>query len=169
MKNCRKCEVELVVGENWPKSMEKNCNPMCGKCHSARCLALRALESPERKAERAAIKLAYDRANAKKINAYKRERRKNNPGSEKLAKAEWKRNNAGKVNAATAKRRALIKQQTPSWYCHWMVVEIYEIAAEMGYEVDHIVPLSKGGLHSHENLQLLTREENQSKGAREHG
>ena len=66
-------------------------------------------------------------------------------------------------NARGAKRRALKKAQTPPWYCHATVTEIYETAAEFGMHVDHIVPLSKGGLHSHENLQLLTPEENQAK------
>jgi len=32
-----------------------------------------------------------------------------------------------------------------------------------GYEVDHIIPLSKGGAHSLENLQYLTKEENRRK------
>jgi len=35
-----------------------------------------------------------------------------------------------------------------------------------GYEVDHIIPLSKGGLHHEENLQYLTITENRSKGNR---
>lgn len=33
-----------------------------------------------------------------------------------------------------------------------------------GYEVDHIIPISRGGLHSIENLQYLTPEENKRKG-----
>ena len=32
-----------------------------------------------------------------------------------------------------------------------------------GYEVDHIIPISKGGAHSLENLQYLTKEENRRK------
>lgn len=35
-----------------------------------------------------------------------------------------------------------------------------------GYEVDHIVPLSLGGLHHEDNLQYLTIEENRRKGNR---
>jgi len=32
------------------------------------------------------------------------------------------------------------------------------------HEVDHIVPIAKGGVHHHKNLQILTREENRKKG-----
>lgn len=35
-----------------------------------------------------------------------------------------------------------------------------------GYEVDHIIPLSKGGKHHEDNLQYLTMEENRKKNAR---
>ena len=34
-----------------------------------------------------------------------------------------------------------------------------------GYEVDHIKPIAKGGLHRINNLQYLTRKENRRKGA----
>lgn len=35
-----------------------------------------------------------------------------------------------------------------------------------GHEVDHIIPLAKGGLHHEDNLQYLTVSENRRKGAR---
>ena len=35
-----------------------------------------------------------------------------------------------------------------------------------GYEVDHIVPISRGGLHKLNNLQYLTKKQNSSKGCR---
>ena len=35
-----------------------------------------------------------------------------------------------------------------------------------GHEVDHIIPISKGGLHTPENLQYLTISQNRSKGAK---
>ena len=34
------------------------------------------------------------------------------------------------------------------------------------HEVDHIIPLSRGGLHQPSNLQILTQEENRKKGNR---
>lgn len=40
--------------------------------------------------------------------------------------------------------------------------EFYQNCPE-GYEVDHIIPLSRGGLHHPDNLQYLTREQNRSK------
>jgi len=35
-----------------------------------------------------------------------------------------------------------------------------------GYEVDHIIPLSRGGLHHEDNLQYLLKEDNRRKGNR---
>lgn len=43
------------------------------------------------------------------------------------------------------------------------IKQIYE-NCPVGYEVDHIIPLSKGGLHHEDNLQYLTIKENRSKG-----
>ena len=45
------------------------------------------------------------------------------------------------------------------------IKEIY-LNCPAGYEVDHIVPLSLGGLHHEDNLQYLTIEENRRKGNR---
>ena len=42
------------------------------------------------------------------------------------------------------------------------IKEIYQNCPD-GHEVDHIIPLSRGGLHHQDNLQYLTREQNRSK------
>ena len=189
MKKCRKCDVELVVGGNWTAGNAKNGNYLCRACNNAKRKAWYQsnkeyakrrdhsyyLDNRERVAKvgkrwrksnldkhrenakawakanpgkRSAISARYRKANAEKISA---------------SRAEYRKANPGKITAHTANRRALIKKQTPSWYDHEMVTEIYEVASEFGYHVDHIVPLAKGGLHSHENLQLLTPAENLSK------
>ena len=80
----------------------------------------------------------------------------------------WAKDNPEKMRATNAKRRATILRLTPSWYCDVTVKEIYAACPE-GMEVDHIQSLNKGGLHSHENLQYLTIEENRQKGNKEHG
>ena len=46
-----------------------------------------------------------------------------------------------------------------------IIKEFYKNCPE-GYEVDHIVPLSKGGLHHEDNLQYLTVLENRKKNNR---
>ena|SRR6056300_1389927 len=43
------------------------------------------------------------------------------------------------------------------------IKELYYNCPE-GYEVDHIIPIAKGGLHKLDNLQYLTISENRSKG-----
>ena len=45
------------------------------------------------------------------------------------------------------------------------IKQIYENCPD-GYEVDHIIPLSKGGKHHEDNLQYLTIEENRKKNNR---
>jgi len=62
-----------------------------------------------------------------------------------------------------ATREAKKKRQTPPWADMKLIKEIYLNCPE-GYEVDHIHPLNKGGLHVHYNLQYLTKHDNCVKG-----
>jgi|TARA_Y100000310_G_C20164300_1_gene570642 hypothetical protein len=61
-----------------------------------------------------------------------------------------------------ANRRARLKRQTPPWVDLEKIKEIYLNCPE-GYEVDHIHPIDKGGLHIHYNLQYLPMSENRKK------
>ena len=152
MKHCNKCGNGLVVGDNWTEYRRNHYSYTCGPCETIR-------------------RNGYARDNCKQSAEKKRESNKKyyyaNQSAQQARSAEWRRNNKAKHNANCARHRAIKSSQTPSWYCNETVTEIYEVAREFGYEVDHIVPLSKGGLHSHENLQLLTKSENVAKGARE--
>jgi hypothetical protein len=54
------------------------------------------------------------------------------------------------------------KYQTPIGENIKAIQEFY-LNCPTGYEVDHIIPISKGGPHSLENLQYLTKAENRKK------
>jgi 5-methylcytosine-specific restriction endonuclease McrA len=56
------------------------------------------------------------------------------------------------------------KNQTPPDIDIKILQQIY-LDCPKGYEVDHIIPISRGGLHSPENLQYLTVSENRQKWA----
>lgn len=71
---------------------------------------------------------------------------------------EIKRNNANRQSRYRAKQyRVLAPNANPI-----KIKDIYLNCTE-GYEVDHIIPLSKGGLHHENNLQYLLKEENRKK------
>ena len=87
---------------------------------------------------------------------------------EKLASPEGR----AKANAINAKRRALKVQATPHWANIDKIKDFYVRAKEMNkitgtkYHVDHIIPLRSPivcGLHCHNNLQILTADENRKK------
>ena len=71
----------------------------------------------------------------------------------------------------SAKRRARIKNQLTSDADFDKIKSIYEecrrLSLETGipHEVDHIIPIAKGGLHHQDNLQIITMVENRKKGA----
>ena len=79
-----------------------------------------------------------------------------------------------KNNMRASKRRAAVRNQTPDLTEEQVkeILTIYEecsrISNETGipHEVDHIIPICKGGLHHPNNLQILTMKENRIKGGK---
>ncbi len=59
------------------------------------------------------------------------------------------RDKGGRVATCLRERRAIIT--------------LYQ-TCPIGYEVDHIIPVSRGGSHTLDNLQILTQAENVRKG-----
>lgn len=66
------------------------------------------------------------------------------------------------MNEANARYRARLKNQVVEGEDLKPIKEFYKNCPP-GYEVDHKVPLSKGGLHTMSNLQYLTMTENRKK------
>lgn len=62
-----------------------------------------------------------------------------------------------------------VRKSKPVWESQKMINEYYKLAKKLKLEVDHIVPINSDlvcGLHCLDNFQMLTREENASKGNR---
>lgn len=85
-----------------------------------------------------------------------------NPNRLKLSDEEKIQYTRAKKNEAWQRYMAKRKNQTPVNVNIKFLQEFY-LNCPKGYEVDHIVPISKGGLHCLENLQYLTIHENRKK------
>jgi len=86
---------------------------------------------------------------------------------------EWGRDNPEKVAKNCGKRRAALLQRFPQWADEVEISRVYALRQTMSdyfktdFHVDHIIPLrgrKVSGLHVHNNLQILTAEQNLSKG-----
>ena len=65
-------------------------------------------------------------------------------------------------NEVSARYRARLRKQVPADADFVAIKKFYSLCPK-GHEVDHVVPISKGGLHTMENLQYLTVSENRRK------
>ena len=86
---------------------------------------------------------------------------------------QYRINNPEKINANKSKRRAAKLRATPEWADPKKIEHVYWVCNFLSkyigieHHVDHIHPLQSDmicGLHVHTNLQILTAEENRSKG-----
>lgn len=97
------------------------------------------------------------------------ERQKSNPEQACAASKKWRVNNRPADAAMRARRRSQQRSATPGWAKPEKIAAIYILAADLGMEVDHVIPLrgvNVCGLHVETNLQLLTRADNIKKGNR---
>jgi 5-methylcytosine-specific restriction endonuclease McrA len=96
-----------------------------------------------------------------------------NPDAIKAKVKAYRQENKEKVREWNGSRRAILRKAMPAWADKKVIAEIYRKASELWkqtgipHHVDHIIPL-KGdgvsGLHVEYNLQILTAQENLSKG-----
>jgi hypothetical protein len=109
--------------------------------------------------------------NPEKVAEYKQRSKLTRPDT---VKAEYERNKAAYF-ARAAMRRTLVKQAVPKWASGEELVECYEVLRYFNsiypnhYHLDHIVPIKSKlvcGLHTPDNLRLVTAKENLSKNNR---
>jgi hypothetical protein len=85
-----------------------------------------------------------------------------NPNRLKMTKEEKYKYVRARMNESWQRYMAKKKNQTPADVDIKAIQEFYLNCPE-GCEVDHIIPISKGGLHTLSNLQYLTISENRKK------
>jgi hypothetical protein len=182
MKTCSRCkETKPFESFSLCKANKDGYQGWCQPCvNEAR---RKPIESPEiieqRKSEQRRIKLEKKRLyylpNKERHAANMAANYLKNKEEAKKRIADWKKQNAAKVNANCMKRHAQKLNATPSWLTeedHWLIEETYDLARlrtqmfGFVWHVDHIVPL-KGenvcGLHVPYNLQVILASANCSK------
>ena len=158
MKTCTKCNEEKPL-EGFSKFARAKDGLMsqCKACDAARNKAYRAANPDKVKAS--------DKAR------YEANREKNHAKSKA-----WYEDHPYEGQASAAKSRARRYNALPSWYSqthHDQIIGILEErdritqATGIQHEVDHILPMqgdTVSGFHIPENLQIITKTENRSKG-----
>ena len=118
--------------------------------------------------------LKYAEENREKTNQYKAEWKKRNREQHLAQAKKYKQENKEKYASFEANRRALKFRATIrlTELDKFVIDEMYGLAKirteQTGFQwhVDHIVPLTKGGLHKPTNLQVVPASWNESKGNR---
>ena len=117
---------------------------------------------------------AYREANKERKKAYHKAWYHTNKDRANANKKAWKEKNRGKVCTIEANRRALQFRATIrlTELDKFVIDEMYDLAQRrtkqtgFAWEVDHIIPLTKGGLHKPTNLQVVPASWNRAKGNR---
>lgn len=137
-------------------------NKSCVECAKGDCARYRAA-NPEKVVQYSAT---YRAADPEKLKQLKAKYREDNREKVRQGKAKYARANRGPCTARGAKYRAAKLQATTAWSHPALLLAIYEQAHELGFSVDHVIPLNHPlvcGLHVPFNLQLLTKADNSRK------
>jgi len=139
---------------------------------NAECKRLYSLKNKEK--EKTCFK-KYKEENKEKVSAANKKWREENKAKQAGLTATWRKENRARYNFLHAKRRAIKLKATPKWLTendYALLLDYYVMAKELenifpwGQQVDHIIPLQGKtvcGLHTPNNLQILSVWQNQSK------
>jgi len=164
MKTCTRCKIEKPLPYFSPdKRLKDGAQSRCKSCF-AELVKLKRTEDPQ--AHRDSIKRSVERHYEKKL-ARNSRYRKENPEKIKLWKKKDRHENKVRISADNAKRRSLLCGEVSADIKQLYALRDFYRAMSLGeaFHVDHIVPLSKNGLHVYENLQVIPAIDNLRKGA----
>jgi 5-methylcytosine-specific restriction endonuclease McrA len=145
------------------KRISSGLQSKCKKCF-AEIVKMNRLQNPE--TTRASVKRSTEKHYAKKLernNAY----RKANPEKVKQWKKHDREENKARILSDNAMRRSMVKGETTSEIKQLYALRDFYKAMSLGddFHVDHIIPLSKNGMHVIENLRVIPAIDNLRKGA----
>lgn len=165
MKTCTCCKIEKPFCDFSPdKRIKSGLQSRCKLCF-AEIMRLKRIENPI--AHRESVKRSTQKHYFKKLernNKYRAE----NPLKVKQWKRKDRTENKARVLSDNAMRRSLLKGETSPQIKQLYALRDFYKAMSLGddFHVDHIIPLSKNGLHVFENLQIIPAIDNLRKGAK---
>ena len=164
MKTCSKCLAEKAESDFYSIKRTGKLRSSCKSCYNLAAKKHYAENIDDYKERNASHYQNNKEYYAKKDRRWREENRER---SSQITLEYFKRN--PHVSAQmSAKRRAKIRNQTPELtaeqknyidYLYWLAKDLRAVSGE-DYHVDHIHPLSKGGLHEPSNLQILPKDLN---------
>ena len=182
---CKCCQQQVSVA-SFPPSQRGKAGKTCNPCAAAKRRERYRSDPDYRKANNKKLKAwkaanletfrnaqrqHYER-NKQKMDEASRLWREANADKHRAAIAAWHKKNPVRSYAHTRARQLRLRGQTPPDADFEAIAALYEESARLTREtgvrhhVDHIVPISKGGLHHQNNLRVIPAAENLSKGAR---
>lgn len=191
MKSCSKCKIEKDLScFSTNRKAKDGLHSWCRECvnldRRLKCDKYResrreyAAQNAEKIAKREKLYKSTEEFRKKKSEWDRKYREKNRDAirlkkshyysdKQHLRRAEYQRNKEGYIARAYARLRK-IKNFTPEDADKPLIKRLYKEASRLTietgikHEVDHIIPVSKGGLHHQDNLQILVWFENRRKG-----
>jgi len=165
MKACTFCKIEKPLSDFSPDArLKSGVQSRCKLCF-AEVMRLRRAANPT--AHRDAVRKSTEKHYGEKL-----ERNTKYRAANPLRVKQWKRkdrvNNKARVLADNAMRRSLLKGENSPQIKQLYALRDFYKAMSLGdeFHVDHIIPLSKNGLHVIENLQVIPAIDNLRKGAK---
>ena len=181
IKYCYKCQQEKPL-ESFTKNKSKKdglateCKP-CKKSldktyFEKNSVKIRAAVAKYRELNKEKSRESIKKSILKKEEKYKelkKQWRELNAEKMKFYKQKYKKSNLSKVRESSASYRSFKLNAIPSWIDKTKILCLYSVANMLNkygtenYHVDHIVPLRHKlvcGLHTYENLRVITAKEN---------
>jgi hypothetical protein len=153
MKTCTKCKLEKPLDRFYKRSDRDAYHSWCKDCKH---------ESSKK----------WNAKNKEKHSEMNRKWYEENKEHHLVNSKKWYENNKHRKLETTTAREKRCVLATPTWADRELIKELYALARKLTeqtgipHEVDHIVPLqgvNVSGLHTQDNLQVITAEQNRRK------